>query len=669
MTHYGAKPSEWYLFHDALGLTADLLPVVSDPTATISPLSTMKALGKTPSAFNGAGLAVGVHNWTQRTTTSKEVDRWSTNPRLGICLQTRHVRALDFDINSISDVLEIEALLRGYFGPELAIRRRSNSSKILILFELEGDYTKRSFKAAHGIVEFLATGQQCIVSGTHTSGVRYEWNPELTTIPTISPEDFETLWQQLITHWAVEPEATQAVSVKKEKLHGAIHSDTTARHLESHGFIKSVERDGRIHISCPFASEHTGESAISATTYFPANTGGYSLGHFDCKHAHCTGRTDEEFRDAIGLPSDLEFEDLSRAVPSATLSPKSQSTETQAPPTKLKYAFTAAADLKPSASSAYLIKNVIPRAEVVMLYGASKSGKSFMALDMACAIGRGIEWRGNRVKQGKVAIVVAEGSGGTYNRIQAYCEYHGIERADVEVFFLKAAPNMTENSQVKELILALQLFNPDLVILDTWAQVTSGANENSGEDMGKALTNAKRIHQFTGATVLIIHHSGKDEAKGARGWSGMVAAADAILEIRRSGDDRVLMVEKQKEGAEGLEFGFKLIVVKLGLDSDGDEETSCVVHEAAVSVRGIGMGKFEKILYKAILDSSALSGLAPDINTALDEAVSQIPYDEVVDGKDRRKEAIKRAYRQMLAKNVILEDDGRVKIKGVESTE
>ena len=96
---WGATPDDWAALADVAGLTEDLLPVVSNPGARVSPDSKLKALGKVPSLFNGAGEVCGIAKWTQKTSTYRDIDRWSQNPDLGICIQTRVVRALDVDID------------------------------------------------------------------------------------------------------------------------------------------------------------------------------------------------------------------------------------------------------------------------------------------------------------------------------------------------------------------------------------------------------------------------------------------------------------------------------------------------------------------------------------------------------------------------------------------
>ena len=642
----GATHAEWDFFDLILGLTPDLLPVVSDPSVPISPNSRMKGVGKTPSVINKLGQAAGFLDWTSHVATDTDVAKWSKVPELGICLQTRNIRALDIDIDT-AQAQTLLAIISTHL-PDPPIRSRKNSNKLLVLFELHGDYQKRSFKTSDGLVEFLATGQQCIMAGTHTSGARYELN-QFSSIPILTPAQFDALWAELTTY-ATETPTTLSTS-KKEVLHAAIQSDPIAQFLTAHNWVHSTERDGRLHILCPNASLHTGESSESATTYFPANTGGYARGHFDCKHAHCAHLTDTDFLGLLGY-EDLEFDDFSQDPP-----------DTGATPASERFPLVHLADFTARPPTGYHIKGVLPHAEMAMLYGPPQSGKSFLALDMSMSIAQGLPWRELRVKQGRVVYIAAEGVGGLTNRINAYCEYHNTPRQAIDVFIMPAAPNFLNINDIRAITTTIAALHPALIVVDTWAQVTAGSDENSAKDMGKALSNAKKLHNATKATVLIIHHSGKDAEKGARGSSVFLGAAESMLEIRRNGDDRVMTTVKQKDGVEGLEFGFKLNVVKLGSDEDGDDITSCVVLAANVTTKEVNMGKNEKLLYTATLDSTGIDGLAPDTNTVLDNAASQLPYDEKIDRRDRRKDVVKQAYRKCIDKRVLFEVDGRVYVE------
>jgi len=245
--------------------------------------------------------------------------------------------------------------------------------------------------------------------------------------------------------------------------------------------------------------------------------------------------------------------------------------------------------------TAWLIKGFLPKAVLGVMFGASTTGKSFVALDMACAIARGADWNGHRVNKGRVLYVVAEGADGFIQRMDAYDHQHGVEKREIDLI-TGMVPNLTEVAQVTDLIKDIKAREPyQVIIMDTFAQMTAGINENSGEDMGVALEQCKRIARISGAMVLLIHHSGKDAAKGARGWSGLRAAADVELEVTRSDEVRAIKVTKLKDGRDGAEHGFKLVDVILGLDEDNDTITSCVVEYGSAS-HGMPSGKNEVLL-------------------------------------------------------------------------
>lgn len=230
----------------------------------------------------------------------------------------------------------------------------------------------------------------------------------------------------------------------------------------------------------------------------------------------------------------------------------------------------------------WLIKGVLPKADLVVLFGASGAGKTFVALDIAATVARGVMWRGKRTRKSRVIIIAAEGSGGMGKRVQAYCDYHNLSASALPIGAILAAPNFLQREEIAEVVSAIiAAGGADLIIVDTFAQVTAGANENAAEDMGLALANARVLREVTSATVLLVHHAGKDASKGARGWSGIKAAADAEIEvIRHETGEREIAISKMKDAEDGERYGFRLETLMLGLDADGDEITSCVVAEA-----------------------------------------------------------------------------------------
>lgn len=301
----------------------------------------------------------------------------------------------------------------------------------------------------------------------------------------------------------------------------------------------------------------------------------------------------------------------------------------------------------------WIVKGVVPDAELIVLYGESGSGKSFIALDLAAAIARGIQWRGHRVRQGRVVYVAAEGAGGFRNRVAAYCLHNGIAPADVPIGVISAAPNLLMKDDALDVCKAIKAWGPcDLVVIDTFAQTTPGANENAAEDMGKALSHCKGIRKAVGAPVLLVHHSGKDAARGARGWSGIKAAADAELEVSKAASGRLLRTTKQKDGDDGLAWGFDLQILPIGEDVDGDPITSCVVVEAELPPIGqVGealkrAGPVTKAVIEVISEIAQSQTSGIEVKAVIDAAAAKLPTPE--DGKrDTRKQRVKRAILEL----------------------
>lgn len=298
----------------------------------------------------------------------------------------------------------------------------------------------------------------------------------------------------------------------------------------------------------------------------------------------------------------------------------------------------------------WIIKGVVPRAELLVLFGESGSGKSFIALDLAGAICRGLPWRGCRTKPGRVVYVAAEGAGGFRNRVIAYAaklpDPSDLRWTD-KFGVIHAAPNLLLKDDALDVCKSIIASGgADVVIIDTFAQTTPGANENAAEDMGKALAHCKGIHRATGALVMLVHHSGKDASKGARGWSGLKAAADAELEVVRTPTGRMLRVSKQKDGEDGLAWGFDLDPVTVGIDSDGDEITSCVVRETEVpmpsSATAKPMGPIEAAVNAVLQEMAQVQTVGIEVAAVIVEAAKRLPAPE--DGKrDTRKQRAKRA--------------------------
>lgn len=244
----------------------------------------------------------------------------------------------------------------------------------------------------------------------------------------------------------------------------------------------------------------------------------------------------------------------------------------------------------------YLIKGWLDRTTLSVIYGESNVGKSFLALDMAMHVAAGAEnWHGHRVGKdaGPVVYVAAEGGRGITNRLVALRQEKPALAAAAghRLLLLPTALDLCGDGDADALVTALKAAlgetAPGLIVVDTLARSMGGGDENSGQDMGRLIRNADLIRVATGAHVLLVHHAGKDTAKGARGHSSLRAALDTEIEIIREGGSIIANTRKQRDMEGGKLLTYRLRGVRLGTDADGEDITSCVVEivdgiEAAV---------------------------------------------------------------------------------------
>lgn len=217
MSQRGAEKALWQHFVDA-GLGDDLLPVVCDLNVPISPSSSLVGLGKIPSAIDGKGYAHGIIGWPSKRATSNEIERWSADDRLGICLQTRQCKVFDVDIEDKELACCVEQFLRPRIAAlanvsvdQVPLRHRENSSKFALIVRCGSVMPKRAIDVGGGNkIEFLGNGQQVVISGTHPSGSKIRWEVLPTDPPNLSTDDIAAIWRQLEEEFAVAQQSSNS---------------------------------------------------------------------------------------------------------------------------------------------------------------------------------------------------------------------------------------------------------------------------------------------------------------------------------------------------------------------------------------------------------------------------------------------------------------------------
>jgi hypothetical protein len=269
------------------------------------------------------------------------------------------------------------------------------------------------------------------------------------------------------------------------------------------------------------------------------------------------------------------------------------------PPSSDHFRLLSDSDLDRLPPLRWLVKRIIPDAGIGAIFGDSGTFKSFLTLDLMAHVSNGKEWFGNRVRAAPAVYVPFEGQGGIPNRVKAWRLAEAarqnpgmllsvIPPDDVRtnISVIMEPINLREQADRDRLVATLTEsgWAGGVLCVDTLAHASAGIDENSSA-MAEMISIFRDLQLRLGGVILLIHHSGKDSSRGMRGWSGLHAAMDFVIECQRDKDDPALVAEfvlaKVKDGSTGARTKFRLEVVQIGVDEDGDYMSSLVVCPAS----------------------------------------------------------------------------------------
>lgn len=236
----------------------------------------------------------------------------------------------------------------------------------------------------------------------------------------------------------------------------------------------------------------------------------------------------------------------------------------------------------------YWIDDFLPKDSFSMIFGPSGQFKSFIAMDIACSVATGNSYHGNDVEKAPVIYMTGEGQRSIGLRKVAW-EIKNKASA-MDLILLGEAIDMTSSSassQLSEMVYEFERkdgIRPKLLIIDTLNRSFGGGDENSTQDMTKFVKSCDAFRAETGCDIIVIHHSGKDVTKGARGSSVLKAALDTEFSVARIGEDLrgrnvTLSCTKIKDGGEPPDLTFNMKQVLLGKKNKKGREYDSLVPE------------------------------------------------------------------------------------------
>ena len=200
----------------------------------------------------------------------------------------------------------------------------------------------------------------------------------------------------------------------------------------------------------------------------------------------------------------------------------------------------------------WVIQGLLETQALAFLIGASGSGKTFVAVDMAVAIAGGTPYHQRTTQRGVVVLSAGEGTAGLRGRFEAACSEHGLQAQSLDIFLMKSCVRFFDKSSIELFHEELRNVVSDsgkvsLVIIDTLARAFAGADENVASDMSVFVDHLQRITEEFDCSVLVLHHSGHDNSRG-RGSSARLAAADCEILVKAEKPDKIVLTfEKMKD--------------------------------------------------------------------------------------------------------------------------
>ncbi len=272
----------------------------------------------------------------------------------------------------------------------------------------------------------------------------------------------------------------------------------------------------------------------------------------------------------------------------------------------------------------WIVDDLIPEQAVGMIFGASGTFKSFIAIDLCCHMANGMDFIGKETRKAPVLYLASEGGAGIYRRIQAWHKHHGLPISD-DIWLVTTPLILTVKEQLEALVAAMHRMKvkPALVVIDTLSQTFAG-DENSSNDIASYIRaiNTDVRAQF-GCSAIIIHHTGHNASDRPRGSSAMMANLDFLLGVFKPDPEAPtarVTVAKQKDGDRLEDMYFTMEPMPLGVNKKGKPASSLVsTYNDALRAAGGKTSKYDIVLMN-LLESGKIVSEDDMRNAIRDEA-------------------------------------------------
>lgn len=260
----------------------------------------------------------------------------------------------------------------------------------------------------------------------------------------------------------------------------------------------------------------------------------------------------------------------------------------------------------------WLLKGILERGSINLLFGESGAGKSLFAMEWAFCMANGIPWNGHAVpKEGLNGIIImGEGLRGATLRFKALSQKYG--KAPKRIMLSRKSVNLLNQGEADDIIrIVTELdFIPDYIIIDTLHRNMVG-DENSSEDMALYFKSIELFAKNLRAAILTVHHNGHGDKGRSRGSSSIKAAMDAEFCVTKTGDGVKFSCTKSKDFGAGKDMMFTIKQVELEGEIFLDDDTGQQITSVYLEYQGAAPDETKSSAY----EEYTLSGLVKALET------------------------------------------------------
>jgi archaellum biogenesis ATPase FlaH len=194
----------------------------------------------------------------------------------------------------------------------------------------------------------------------------------------------------------------------------------------------------------------------------------------------------------------------------------------------------------------WLIKPLIPRNQLVVIFAPGGTGKSLLALYIAAGLATGRNIFG--IEHQPISVLYMDyemQQAQLYERLTAMGYNADTNLTRLHYASLPPIASLDTPEGAKEVCDLARACQAELVIIDTFSRAVEGA-ENDADTVRNFYRWTALKLKTEGRSLLRIDHAGKDLKKGARGTSAKNDDVDLVWQMTRAGDEVRLVPTKKR---------------------------------------------------------------------------------------------------------------------------